>query len=59
MLEQVRGLKDHQIAKLTNDIRDDLKTKLFHLKFPDCFRSIISESINKSLSEMNAKIDNK
>ncbi len=51
------GLKDHEIAKLTNDIRDDLKLKMFNLRFPGALREIISESINNSLSRMNARSD--
>ncbi len=51
------GLKDHQIAKLTNDIRDILLIKMSHIRFPDSLREIISSEVNNSLEGMNARID--
>ena len=51
------GLKDHQIAKLTNDLKSTLLIKLHPLRFPQSLRAIISESVNESLGDMNLRID--
>ena len=51
------ALKDHQIARLTNDIKDTLLIKMHHINFPDSLREIISESVVSSLSSMNARAD--
>ena len=51
------GLKDHEIRELTNDVRDDMTCKMFHVKFPQCLREIISKAINDSLAKMDARTD--
>lgn len=55
----VGSLKDHQIAILTNSVRDDLKERLQYIHFPDSLRGIISKSIVESLSAMDARADHK
>jgi hypothetical protein len=53
----MKGLKDHEIAELTNKIRDDLVTKLIGYSLPQCLRTIISQAVVSYLEEKNLRID--
>jgi len=55
--EGVKGLKDDQIATLTNDIRDTLQAKLIGIKIPASLRVILSDAICNSLNKMDARAD--
>lgn len=49
----MQGLKDHQIAKLVNEIRDELKPICeFH-----CLRELIVRAVMRSLEEQDLRID--
>ena len=52
------GLKDHQIALLTNHVKNTLLNSLPNNIFPQSLREIISGAINESLEGMDARIDN-
>ena len=51
----VNGLKDYQIAELTNHVTHDLKILIKH----QCLREMISQSVIRYLEDNNLRIDKK
>lgn len=51
----MNGLKDHQIAQLTNAVRDELKSRIPGL--PECLRTLISGAMLDYLEANNLRID--
>lgn len=52
-VEDMRGLKDHQIQLLVNAIRDEVQ----HLTPVQSLRNIIAKAVVKYLEENNLRID--
>lgn len=51
------GLKDHEIAKLVNAVRDELNARITGL--PQCLRELILGAVLKSLEDQGRRIDAK
>lgn len=52
----LRGLKDHQIARLVTDVTSELRTH-FWLRMPHWIRGALESAVNASLDRQEARLD--
>lgn len=53
-----RGLKNHEIAKLVNKVRDEINAAYGqYMQIPQSLRGVISGAVVQSLNEQNLLID--